>query len=174
MRTPRLRSGAMLATLAGALMLNGCAALGLGSVVQPPRFTIADGREAELRLAPPSAGRPLGGATLRIWARVENPNAFGLTLAALRGNLFLENAQAAAVDFPLGMPLAGGGDTVIPIDLNINFSDMPGLVEAAQRILTQNRVGYRVDGTVTVDAAPFGQPSFGPSTWLRGESRVIR
>jgi hypothetical protein len=27
---------------------------------------------------------------------------------------------------------------------------------------------------VTVDAAPFGQPSFGPSTWLQGESRVIR
>jgi hypothetical protein len=162
------------AVLAGVIGLNGCAALGLGGVVQPPRFSVAEGREAELRLVPPSAGRPLGGAQLRIWARVENPNAFGLTLAALRGNLFLENAQAADVDFPLGMPLAGGGDTVIPIDLNISFSDVPGLMDAAQRILTQNRVGYRLDGTVTVDAAPFGQPSFGPNTWLQGESRVIR
>jgi hypothetical protein len=158
----------------GGLGLNGCAALGMGGVVQPPRISVAEGREAELRLVPPSAARPLGGAQLRIWARVENPNAFGLTLAALRGNLFLEAAQAADVDFPLGMPLSAGGDTVIPIDLNISFGDMPGLVDAAQRILTQNRVAYRLDGTVTVDAAPFGQPSFGPRTWLQGESRVIR
>jgi hypothetical protein len=174
MMIERLRGGAMLGMLASALMLNGCAALGLGTVVQPPRFTAAEGREAELRLAPPSASRPLGGATLRIWTRVENPNTFGLTLAALRGNLFLENAQAAAVEFPLGLQLTGGADTVIPIDINISFSDVPGLVDAAQRILTQNRVGYRLDGTVTVDAAPFGQPSFGPTTWLQGESRVIR
>jgi hypothetical protein len=164
----------MVVAATAALGLNGCAALGLDTVVQPPRIAVADGRDAELRLVPPSAGRPMGGAQLRIWARVENPNAFGLTLAALRGNLFLENAQAADVDFPLGMPLAGGADTVIPIDLNISFADVPGLVEAAQRILTQNRVGYRLDGTVTVDAAPFGQPAFGPRTWLQGESRVIR
>jgi hypothetical protein len=174
MMTRRLRAGVTMSALGAALLLNGCAALGLGTVVQPPRFTVADGQDAELRLSPPSASRPLGGATLRIHARVQNPNAFGLTLAALRGNLFLENAQAAAVEFPLGMPLAAGGDTVIPIDINISFSDVPGLVEAAQRILTQNRVGYRLDGTVTVDAAPFGQPSFGPTTWLQGESRVIR
>jgi hypothetical protein len=25
-----------------------------------------------------------------------------------------------------------------------------------------------------VDAAPLGQPSFGPTTWLQGESRVLR
>lgn len=160
--------------LAGALGLNGCAGLGLGAVVQPPRFSVEQGREAELRLVPPSAGQPLGGAQMRIWARVENPNTFGLTLAALRGNLFLESAQAADVDFPLGLPLAGGADQVIPIDLSISFADVPGLVDAAQRILLQNRVAYRVDGTVTVDAAPFGQPSFGPSTWLQGESRVVR
>jgi hypothetical protein len=122
---------------------------------------------------PPSANRPLGGAQLRIYARVENPNAFGLTLAALRGNLFLQNAQAADVDFPLGLPPASGS-TVVPIDINISFSDMPGLVDAAQRILTQNRVGYRLDGTVSVDAGPFGQPAFGPRTWLQGESRVMR
>jgi hypothetical protein len=162
------------ALLAGTLAVSGCATLGIGSVVQPPSFAVVEDREAELRLVAPSAGRPLGGAQLRIYARVENPNAFGLTLAALRGNLFLENAQAAEVDFPLGLPLAGGASTVIPIDLNISFADVPGMVDAAQRILTQNRVGYRVDGTVTVDAAPLGQPSFGPRTWLQGQSRVMR
>jgi hypothetical protein len=156
------------------LLLSGCAALGTGAVVQPPRFSTVDGQEAELRLAPPTASRPLGGATLRIWARVENPNAFGLTLAAIAGNLFLENQHAADVEFPLGLPLEARGSSVIPIDLNISFADVPGMVDVAQRILTQNRVTYRLDGTVSVDAAPFGQPSFGPSTWLRGESRVFR
>lgn len=169
----RLRA-VLVAGVLGSTVTGGCAQLGLGQVIEPPRFEQAPGREAELRLVPPSAGRPLGGATLRIWARVENPNTFGLTLAALRGNLLLEGAQAAEVDFPLGLPLGARGEAVVPLDVNISFADVPGLVDAAQRILTQNRVGYRLDGLVTVDAAPFGQPSFGPRTWLQGETRVVR
>jgi hypothetical protein len=172
--TISLRTGAIVAAVSGAVLLGGCATLGLGGVVQPPRFSVAEGREAELRLAPPTADRPLGGATLRIWAHVENPNSFGLTLASIAGNLFLENERAAVVDFPLGLPLEARGQAVIPIDLNISFADVPGMVNVAQRILVQNRVAYRLDGTLSVDAAPFGQPSFGPSTWLRGEGRVLR
>lgn len=174
MKTRDLRAGAMTGLLGLTLLLNGCAALGLGAVIQPPSFHAVEGREAELRLAPPTAARPLGGATLILWTRVENPNAFGLTLAALRGNLFLEGAQAANVDFPLGLPLQARGETVIPIELSFSFADMPGLVDAAQRILTQNRVAYRLDGTLSVDAGAFGQPSFGPTTWLRGDTRVLR
>lgn len=170
-----MRTGAFTTTvLAGTMLLGACAALGMGGLVQPPRFAVAEGREAELHLAPPTAGRPLGGAVLRVWAHVQNPNTFGMTLAALAGNLFLEDTQAATVDFPLGLPLSARADTIIPIELNISFADVPGLVGVAQRILTQNRVAYRLDGTLTVDAEPFGQPSFGPSTWLRGESRVVR
>jgi hypothetical protein len=167
------RAGAA-AVLAATLLVNGCAALGLGGVIQPPSMTPAEGQEAELRLALPSVNRPLGGATLRVWTRVQNPNAFGMTIAALAGNLFLEQERAAAVEFPLGLPLPARADTIIPLDLHINFADVPGLADAATRILTQNRVAYRLDGTLTVDAGALGQPSFGPSTWLRGESRVIR
>ena len=170
MRTQILRAAP--AALVVVALVAACASL--GQMVQPPTFSAADGREAELRLLPPATSRPLGGASLRIWARVQNPNAFGLTLAALRGNVFLEGTRAADVNFPLGLPLQAGRDTVIPLDVTISFADLPGLADAAQRIITQNRVGYRLDGTVTVDAAPFGQPSFGPSTWLRGETRVIR
>jgi hypothetical protein len=169
-----LRAGATAGFLGATLLLGGCATLGLGDVIQPPRFQTVEGREAELRMVGPSASRPLGGATLTIWTRVENPNAFGLTLAALRGNLFLEGAQAANVDFPLGLPLNARGEAVIPIELTISFADAPGMVDAAQRILTQNRVAYRLDGTLSVDAGAFGQPSFGPSTWLSGDTRVLR
>jgi len=30
-------------------------------------------------------------------------------------------------------------------------------------------IAFRLDGTVSIDAGPLGQPSFGPSTWLRGD-----
>ena len=152
--------------------LGSCATL--SQIVQPPQFSVAEGRETQLQLVGPSTSRPLGGATLRIWARVRNPNGFGLTLAALRGNVFLEDTRAGDVNFPLGLPLSAAGDTIIPLDVSISFSDLPGLVDVAQRIVTRNMVAYRLDGTLTVDAAPFGQPSFGPSTWISGESRVIR
>jgi hypothetical protein len=33
---------------------------------------------------------------------VTNPNAFSLTLGTLKGTLFLQESQAADVDFPLG------------------------------------------------------------------------
>jgi hypothetical protein len=174
MKTMSVRVGLSATVLAATMLLSSCAALGLGGMVQPPRLTAVDGREAELRLAAPTANRPLGGATIRIWTRVQNPNTFGLTLASLAGNLFLENERAAEVSFPLGMPLTARADTIIPIDITFSFADVPGMVGVAQRILTQNRVGYRLDGTLTVDAAPFGQPSFGPTTWLRGDTRVMR
>ena len=159
-------------TAAAALSLGSCATL--SQIIQPPQLSVAEGRDAQLQLLGPSSSRPLGGATLRIWTRVHNPNAFGLTLAALRGNVFLEDTRAGEVNFPLGLPLTAAGDTIIPLDVNISFSDLPGLVDVAQRIVSRNSVAYRLDGTLSVDAGPLGQPSFGPSTWLRGESRVIR
>jgi hypothetical protein len=170
----RRRSAALAAVLSGTLLLGGCATLGIGAVVQPPRIAAAEGRDAELRLELPTANRPLGGATLRIWAQVENPNAFGLTLASLVGNLYLEGTRATTVDFPLGLPLEARASSVVPIDLTFSFADAPDMVNVAQRILTQNRVAYRVDGTLGVDAGPLGQPSFGPRTWLQGESRILR
>ena len=167
----------MLRAAAAAMLLSSVlvACASLGAIVQPPIFSTSDAqRPAELRVLGPSTSRPMGGATLRIWAQVENPNAFGLTLAALSGNLFLEGTRAADVNFPLGLPLPAGRDTIIPLDITISFADLPGLVDVAQRIVTQNRVAYRLDGTVKVDAAPFGEPSFGPQTWLRGETRILR
>lgn len=162
------------ATLVTALGLSAGSCATLNQLVQPPQLSVAEGRDTQLRLLGPSTSRPLGGASLRIWTRVQNPNAFGLTLAALRGNLFLENEQAGEVDFPLGLPLTASGDTIIPLDVSISFADVPGLIDVVQRMVSRNTVVYRLDGTVTLDAAPFGQPSFGPSTWLRGESRIIR
>lgn len=146
----------------------------LGNVVQAPRFSAASGRQAELRLLAPSSQNPLGGATVRVWAHVENPNPLGLTLAALTGNLFLENSRAANVDFPMGVPLLANQDTVIPLDISFGFADIPGLADVATRLLTRSSVGYRLDGTVTVDAGVLGRPSFGPNTLMSGNLSVRR
>ncbi len=164
----------VVATLGCAAIIGACAGLGLGDIIQPPRFSVASGRNAELRLIGPSGGRPLGGATVRLWAHVENPNALGISLRAVQGSLALEGTRAADVDFPLGLPLLAGQDTIIPLDINISFSDLPGLADVASRLLTRSSVNYRLDGTIAVDAGPLGTPTFGPSTLLDGTLSIRR
>ncbi len=144
----------------------------LRGLVQAPQFSEVDDRRAEIRLVGPSATAPLGGAAIRLWTRVHNPNAFGLTLATLRGSLFLEGSRAAEADFPLGLPLTAGGDSVIPLDLRVSFSDVPGLANAIRRAVSGEPLAYRLNGTVGVDARQFGTPTFGPMDLLTGNIRT--
>ena len=164
----------LIATLGCATIIGACAGLGLGDLIQPPQFSVADGRQAELRLIGPSSGRPLGGASVRLWANVKNPNSLGVSLTALQGSLALEGTKAADVDFPLGVPLLAGQDTVIPLDINISFSDLPGLADVAGRLLTRSSVNYSLNGTVAVNAGPLGNPRFGPTTLLNGSLAIRR
>jgi hypothetical protein len=154
----------------GLLALQACASLnslgGLGAIVQPPRFEQVPDRPAEIRL------QGVTGAGVRLWTKVSNPNPFGLRLGTLRGTLYLEDARAADADFPLGLPLGAGGDSVIPIDISISFSDLPGLGGVARRLLARQSMPYRLEGTIGVEAGRFGQPVFGPMTLLRGETGV--
>jgi hypothetical protein len=172
--TTRTRRAATLTATVGLILLAGCAALGGLAEVALPRFSVAEGRSGELRLALPSGDRPLGGATLRVWAHVENPNAFGITLTRLAGDLFLQQTRTAEVDLPLGLPLLAEQDTVIPVDVTISFSDLPGLADLASSLLMRSAVDYRLDGRLTVDAGVLGTPSFGPRTWLEGRVDVQR
>lgn len=164
-----LRRGALPLFLA---LLSGCASL--GQVIQPPSFRVADDRPEELRLLGPAPGRPLGGAAIRLYARVSNPNPLGITLSSLRGGLLLEGQQAAQVDFPLGVPLQPGQETLVPLEISVSFADLPGLANTLSRAVTGGPIRYRLDGTVGVDAGLLGQPSFGPMTLLQGDVRVTR
>lgn len=167
---PRLIIAALLT-----LAVPGCAGLeGLRAFVQAPKFEEAPGRQAEIRLLGPSMSQPLGGAGVRIWTQVSNPNAFGFTLGTLRGTLNIESARAADVDFPLGLPLRAGEQTVVPIDLSISFSDLPGLANVIRRAANREPLAYHLDGTIGVDAGQLGQPVFGPMTLLRGQMRGIQ
>jgi hypothetical protein len=150
----------------------GCASLdGLRALIQPPRFDQLDGRPSEIRLTGPSVNSPTGGASVRLWTRVTNPNGFGLTLGTLRGTLHLEGSRAATVDFPLGLPLQARGEAEVPIDINVSFQDIPGLAQAINRAIARQPIGYELEGTIGVSAGAFGEPVFGPMTILRGELR---
>lgn len=158
--------------LAALAALGACAAL--QDIVQPPIFEMAGSRDSEVRLLGPSMNRPLGGAQIRVWARVENPNAVGFTLTRLAGNVLLDDQRAATVDLPLGLPLAASADTVIPLDVAISFADLPDLADRISSAISGGSMRYSLRGTLSVDAGPLGQPSFGPSTWLSGDVRVVR
>lgn len=166
-----LGRGALLLALVA--VLPGCATLAqIG--LQPPQFRVEGTDQAQLRLLPPGPGRPSGGASIRLFARVTNPNPVGLTLSSLAGGLELQGRQAARVDFPLGVPLAAGGEQVIPLDISVSFDDIPSLGSVLLRAVTGQSIAYRLNGTVGVDAGLLGQPTFGPMTLLEGSARVTR
>jgi hypothetical protein len=155
-----------------AATVSACATFGqLGLLVQPPRFDRDPDRSAEIRLLSPATDRPLGGASVRLWTRVSNPNSFGFRLTTLRGTLFLDDARATTLELPLGLPLEPRGETVFPIDLTLSFSELPGLRDVITRALRREPIDYRLDGTVGVDAGRFGAPEFGPMTIVRGTFR---
>jgi hypothetical protein len=159
----------ILAILALTLTAPRCASLGpLSAFVVPPHFEQAPGRTAEVRLLPPSASQALGGASIRLWTKVTNPNPFGFTLASVNATLLLDETRAAASDFPLGLPLGARAETVIPIDLAIDFSEIPQLVGAVRNALAGQSIPFRLEGTIGVDAGRLGTPLFGPMTIVTG------
>jgi hypothetical protein len=164
-------AAALAAVVAGG---TGCASLGAFLGVRPPRFESAPGRSAEFRLLGPSRSRPFGGAALQLWARVENPNPFSLTLSTLSGRLFLEDVDAADVDLPLGLPLVSGEAQVIPLEISFGFESIPRLATVLADAGAGSPLGYRLEGTIGVDAGSLGQPAFGPLTLLEGDLRVRR
>ncbi|HET7231237.1 MAG TPA: LEA type 2 family protein [Longimicrobium sp.] len=162
------------AVMIGALpLLSGCATLAqLG--IQAPQFMVDNTQQAQLRLLGPSLGRPQGGAAIRLYARVRNPNPIGITLSRVVGGLALEGQNAAQVDFPLGVPLQGNTETVVPLDISVNFNDIPGLANVLLRAATGQSIRYALRGTVGVDAGVLGQPTFGPMNLLDGSARIGR
>jgi hypothetical protein len=170
MGTNQTVAAALVATLAAS-----CATLGpLAQIVQPPTFRQADNQPAEIRLIAPSVRQPTGGAGVRIWLEVTNPNAFGFTLSTLAATMSVEGTRAATGDFPLGLPLTARQQSVVPLDLYIDFADVPGLASVVRQLATRGSVGYQLDGTVGIDAGRLGTPTFGPMRLTNGELHVVR
>ena len=170
-----MRSSGRFLVVLLALLMPACGQLAtLGRIIQPPTFEQADGQPAEIRLMAPSRSMPTGGAGVRIWLEVSNPNPFGFTLSTLNATLALEGSHAATGDFPLGLPLGARQESVVPLDLSISFTDVPGLAGALRQMALGGSVDYQLDGTVGVDAGAFGTPTFGPMRLVTGELRLVR
>jgi hypothetical protein len=167
----RLCRGAVFASLA---LLGACATLGQILQLQAPTFNVDGQHPAELHLLVPGMGHPTGGLSLRLYARVHNPNPLGVTLTTVAGALSLEGQQAANVSFPLGVPLGANQENVVPMDISISFSEIPGLANVAQKALTGAPLRYSLQGTFGVDAGALGRPTFGPTQLLAGEVRAFR
>ena len=156
-----------------ALTCYGCASLeGLRALVQAPRFDQAHDRPSEIRLLPTIAGRGAGGATVRIWTNVTNPNPFGFTLSTLQATLLVDDVEAADTDFPLGLPLQPRQTETIPLDLTVSFANVPRLASVIRAAASGGGLHYRLEGTVGFDAGRFGQPTFGPMTIVSGDLRA--
>lgn len=164
-----------LISLFAIVLMSGCATLGpLAQFVQPPRFRQAENQPAEIRVIAPSIRQPTGGAGIRVWLEITNPNTFGLTLSTVNATLALEGSRAATGEFPLGLPLGAGQQSVVPLDLSIDFADVPGLAGVVGQIATGRNIQYQLDGTIGLDAGRLGTPTFGPMLLTRGDVRVIR
>jgi hypothetical protein len=164
---------ALLAANFVALSVAGCASLeGLRALIQPPRFEQAAGRPSEIRVLPVQAGRVAGGATVRIWTDVTNPNPFGFTLSTVQATLLLDDVEAADAEFPLGLPLQPRQTETIPFDLTVSFANVPRLAGIIRQAASGGGLSYRLEGTVGVDAGRFGQPTFGPMTLVSGDVRA--
>lgn len=165
-------SAALPLVAASLFLLSGCAGLATALGVSAPTFELAEGRSSHVSLELPTFSSPRGTAVVTLWTRVQNPNGFGFTLSTLRGELSLENRDMADVDLPLGLPLSARGDTVIPLQIRFPIPDLDELGSLGDALLTRRSVAYGLDGTVGVDAGEFGEPTFGPRTWLSGEIDV--
>ena len=106
-----------------------------------------------------------------MWTRVTNPNPFGFTLSTLAGTLLLDGTRAATAEFPLGLPLDAGAASTVPIELSVDFRDVPRLADVVRRAIGREPLEYEFEGTVGVNAGRLGTPVFGPMTIVRGELR---
>lgn len=155
------------------ISVSACASLeGLRALIQPPQFEQAADQPSEIRILPIQAGRPAGGATVRIWTSVTNPNPFGFTLSTVDATLLLDDVRAADGSFPVGLPLQARETSTIPFDLTVSFSDVPRLANVIRQAVSGRAVSYELEGTVGIEAGRFGQPTFGPMTLVRGELRT--
>ena len=161
---PSFGKAAVLAAMISSM--PACATLQqLQAFIQPPRFEQDDQSRSEIRL------RGVNGASVRIWTRVSNPNAFGITLGTLQGTLHLEGSRAATVDFPFGLPLQPQSEETVPIDISVDFRDVPGLGQAIARAVSRQPIAFELEGTIGISAGRLGMQTLGPMTWLRGELR---
>ncbi len=156
--------------LAAVLVTSSCASLGqfARAILSRCDFLKFPDSRAPFASPGPACGSRLAARRSGLWTRISNPNPVGLTLSTLRAEVSLDGTRAATGDFPLGLPLTAGGQSDVPLDLSIDFADLPGLADVLRRAVGNQQVPYEVDGTFSIDVGALGRPSFGPMRLFQG------
>ena len=142
------------------LVLAACAPRTLS--LEVPTYQVEGVRFARLDL--PGPGSPAL-AVLNLNLRVQNPNALGLRMANIGGQLFLDGAAVGQVDLPdVDLPARGEARQLAVVSVPISFANLGEFVKVARG----DRVALRVDGSFTVNAGFLGRPVFGPFTLFQG------
>ncbi|MFN3266122.1 MAG: LEA type 2 family protein [Deinococcales bacterium] len=134
------------------------------NLVQTPQFEM---REAGLlRLNPPGLNGVAAEAVVRVLLTARNPNPIDLGLTEMNFDLFLDGAKLAAGSTPGFVMKANRVPSNVTVDVTIPIN--PQTLQNLFKIVTGNRVTFRIDGGFAVDAGALGKPRFGPFTIAQG------
>jgi len=114
-----------------------------------PTFSVDAARSGFVRIDPPGIGD--GTASFRLALRAENPNPFAIKLAALDGDLFLQDARVAAISFRGGIDLPASGSAPLLLDIKVPLGAAPALLDTIAALVGGGNVGYRVESAVGVE-----------------------
>lgn len=135
-------------------------------MLSAPTFSIDQAGSGFVRIDPPGIGD--GTALFRVALRVTNPNPFGLKLAALDGDLYVNDVRAAALSFRGGLDVPGNGSAPLLLDIRVPLGAAPAMLEAIAGLVGGGGVRYRLDSAVAVDLLGTVQ-SFPRFTLAQGE-----
>ena len=125
-----------------ALLLGGCATLGMGSFREP----LVHFNDARIR------GLGLNGGAVDIILSVYNPNRFNLNASRLTYRLFVEDRELGTGALANAFRVNSNDSTFVTIPVDFTYA---GLGAAGTQLLQKGTVGYRVIGDFTVDT-PLG------------------
>jgi LEA14-like dessication related protein len=127
------------------LTLTGCATL--KQLFKKPRLTFKTARLSSASLSD---------ATVDVVYQVDNPNAFGLSLAKVDYAFFVEGKQVVAGAPRKGIQLKARDSSELVFPANVRFAD---IVPAVETLLTRDVANFKVQGSVGIDT-PIGILSF--------------
>ncbi len=139
----------VLPLVAASVLLAGCAFLNdlMTSVFQKPNFRF---KNVALHNA------SLAGIGLDTVWQLDNPNAVGLSLAAIDYALFVDDKQVVAGTPQKGLQIPANGSTELTFPAQIRFLD---IVPAIEALLTKDTATWRVEGSIGLQT-PIGIVSF--------------
>ena len=130
-----------------AIVLTACAPG--ARMLSAPTFRLDPSGSGFVRIDPPGVGD--GSTLFRLVLVAENPNPFALRLAALDGDLYLQEVRAAQAQFRGGLELPANGSSRLVMDTRVPLAAAPALLESLANVLGAGSVRYRVDAAVAID-----------------------